>query len=39
MRAPVPSLDELNPVYLRVTYEAEKGGEPFWVGRFEAARG
>ena len=36
MRAPVPSLDEdLNPVYLRVTYEAEQGGEPFWVGGFE----
>ncbi|HEX4775922.1 MAG TPA: hypothetical protein VFW74_04035, partial [Acidimicrobiia bacterium] len=36
MRAPVPSFDEqLNPVYLRVTYEAEKGGEPFWTSGFE----
>src|SRR5688572_3142238 len=37
MKAPVPSLDaELNPVFLRVTYEVEDGGEPFWTTGFEA---
>jgi len=36
MRAPVPAFDEeLNPVLLRVTYEAERGGEPFWTSGFE----
>src|SRR5207342_2456444 len=36
MRAPVPSLDgDLNPVYLRVTYEVDQGGEPFWVSGLE----
>jgi hypothetical protein len=35
MRAPVPSLDdELNPVFLRVTYEVDQGGAPFWVTGF-----
>lgn len=33
MRAPVPSVDpDLNPISLRVTYEAEQGGTDFWVG-------
>jgi hypothetical protein len=37
MKAPVPSLDaELNPVFVRVTYEVEDGGEPFWTTGFEA---
>lgn len=31
-RAPVPGFDaDLNPVSIRVTYESETGGEPFWV--------
>lgn len=37
MRAPVPMLDvDGNPVYLRVSYEVETGGEPYWVTGFEA---
>jgi hypothetical protein len=29
----LPSVDtELNPVSLRVSYEVDQGGEPFWVG-------
>jgi len=37
MRSPVPSLDgDLNPIYLRVTYEVDQGGEPFWVSGLEA---
>ena len=36
-RAPVASLDEnLNPVSIRVTYEAEQGGSAFWVGGLDA---
>jgi uncharacterized repeat protein (TIGR01451 family) len=36
-RAPVPSLDEdLNPVYIRVVYEVEQGGEEFWTAGAEA---
>jgi len=36
MRAPVPSVDgDLNPVYVRVSYEVETGGEPFWITGFE----
>jgi len=32
MRAPVPSMDaDLNPVYVRVTYEVEGGAAPAWV--------
>jgi len=32
MRAPVPSLDpDLNPVYVRVTYEVAGGAGPAWV--------
>jgi hypothetical protein len=31
-RAPVPSLDpDLNPIFIRVTYEVDQGGEDFWV--------
>ena len=31
-KAPVPSLDSnLNPISIRVTYEAEQGGDRFWV--------
>jgi uncharacterized repeat protein (TIGR01451 family) len=41
-RAPVPSLDaNLNPVSIRVSYEVEGGGDPFWVygadGRYRVA--
>ena len=32
LRAPVPSLDaNLNPVFIRVTYETDQGGNDFWV--------
>ncbi|GDY18656.1 hypothetical protein LBMAG56_00010 [Verrucomicrobiota bacterium] len=31
-KAPVPSLDaNLNPISIRVTYEADQGGDKFWV--------
>ena len=31
-KAPVPSLDEnLNPLSIRVTYEADQGGDKFWT--------
>lgn len=31
-KAPVPSVDgSLNPVFVRVTYEVDQGGEQFWV--------
>jgi large repetitive protein len=31
-KAPVPSLDRnLNPIFVRVTYEVDQGGEKFWV--------
>lgn len=31
-KAPVPSLDlDLNPITIRVTYEVDQGGAPFWV--------
>jgi uncharacterized repeat protein (TIGR01451 family) len=41
-RAPVPSLDaNLNPVSIRVSYEVEGGGDPFWIygadGRYRVA--
>lgn len=36
-KAPVPSFDaELNPVSIRVGYEVESGGEPFWVSGLES---
>ena len=32
-KAPVPSLDaNLNPIYIRVTYEVSNGGPGYWVG-------
>lgn len=32
-KAPVPMFDQfLNPISIRVTYEADQGGEKFWVG-------
>jgi len=32
-KAPVPTLDEsMNPIYIRVTYEVEQGGNRFWAG-------
>jgi uncharacterized repeat protein (TIGR01451 family) len=31
-KAPVPSVDRnLNPVFVRITYEVDQGGEQFWV--------
>jgi uncharacterized repeat protein (TIGR01451 family) len=31
-RAPIPSLDaNLNPIFMRVTYEVDQGGTDFWV--------
>jgi hypothetical protein len=36
LKAPLPSVDgDLNPVYLRVTYEVEGGGEAYWTTGFE----
>ncbi|WP_171161624.1 SdrD B-like domain-containing protein [Usitatibacter palustris] len=36
-RSPVSSVDKnLNPVFIRVTYEVDQGGEKFWVGGVEA---
>ncbi len=36
-RAPVPSVDaDLNPVFIRVTYEVEQGGPSFWVAGVDA---
>lgn len=35
-RRPIPSLDaDLNPVYIRVTYETESSGERYWIGGFD----
>lgn len=32
LKAPIPSLDEnLHPLSLRITYEIDQGGDPFWV--------
>ena len=41
-RSPVPSLDaNLNPVSIRLSYEVEGGGDPFWIygadGRYRVA--
>lgn len=37
LKAPVPSLDEnLNPISIRITYEAEQGGDAFWVAGADA---
>lgn len=36
-RAPVPSVDrDLNPVFVRATYEVDQGGEQFWVAGIDA---
>ena len=36
-RSPVPSLDEnLNPIFIRVTYEIDQGGEKYWVAGIDA---
>ena len=36
-KAPIPSIDaDLNPVYLRVTYEVATGGARSWVGGVDA---
>lgn len=36
-KAPVPSLDaDLNPVYVRVSYELGEGGDAYWVSGAEA---
>lgn len=35
-KSPIPTLDSrLNPVFIRVTYEMDQGGEKFWVGGAE----
>lgn len=35
LNSPLPSLDDsLNPISLRITYEVDSGGEPFWVYGF-----
>lgn len=36
-RAPIPSVDaNLNPISIRVTYEAEQGGDDFWTTGVDA---
>lgn len=36
-RSPVPSLDEnLNPIFIRVTYEVDQGGDKYWVAGIDA---
>ena len=36
-KSPVPSLDaNLNPIFIRVTYEVEQGGKEFWVAGADA---
>ena len=36
-RAPVPSLDEnLNPIFVRVSFEIDEGGERYWVAGVDA---
>lgn len=35
-KSPIPTLDhDGNPLYIRVTYEVEQGGERFWAGGFD----
>jgi hypothetical protein len=37
LKAPVPSLDaNLNPISIRITYEIDQGGDPFWVDGADA---
>ena len=36
-RAPIPSLDEnLNPIFVRITYEIDQGGDKYWVAGIDA---
>ncbi len=36
-KAPVPSVDQnLNPVFVRITYEVDQGGPEFWVAGIDA---
>ena len=36
-RSPVPSLDEnLNPIFVRVTFEIDQGGDKYWVAGIDA---
>ncbi len=36
-KSPVPSVDrDLNPVFVRATYEVDQGGEKFWVAGVDA---
>ncbi|MDA8157376.1 MAG: hypothetical protein M0Z52_13150 [Actinomycetota bacterium] len=36
-KAPIPSVDEnLNPVFIRVTYEVDQGGQKFWTAGAQA---
>ncbi len=36
-KSPVPSLDaNLNPIFIRVTYEVDQGGKEFWVAGADA---
>ena len=36
-RSPVPSLDQnLNPIFIRVTYEIDQGGDKYWVAGIDA---
>ena len=36
-KAPIPSVDrDLNPVFVRVTYEVDQGGDQFWVAGVDA---
>ena len=36
-RAPIPSVDQnLNPISIRISYEAEQGGEEFWTTGVDA---
>lgn len=37
LKAPVPTLDEeLNPIFIRVTYEVDAGGSRFWSGGIDS---
>jgi uncharacterized repeat protein (TIGR01451 family) len=36
-KSPIPTLDEnMNPIYIRVTYEVEQGGSRFWAGGIDS---
>ena len=37
-KSPVPSVDRnLNPVFVRITYEVDQGGDQFWVAGVDGA--